>query len=192
MRFVKLIAAAALACSGLAGQAQAAKVFTTSGTITPDQYGTSSWYSDLALPESTTPSWTRGFTIRFAAPFSGVVTWWPSGWYSRTDPYGNEWANDLVEIPTEMTAQKSFAFSWPSPIQRNNGWTYREYFLGAGVAIDSSEQVNHVDFTVSGFAAVPEPATWALMILGFGAVGAAMRRRPVTRHAYVEPKFEQA
>ncbi len=26
-------------------------------------------------------------------------------------------------------------------------------------------------------AAVPEPSTWALMILGFGAVGAAMRRR---------------
>lgn len=29
--------------------------------------------------------------------------------------------------------------------------------------------------TISG--AVPEPATWALMILGFGAVGGAMRRR---------------
>jgi hypothetical protein len=25
--------------------------------------------------------------------------------------------------------------------------------------------------------AVPEPATWALMILGFGAIGGAMRRR---------------
>ena len=30
------------------------------------------------------------------------------------------------------------------------------------------------DFTV---ASVPEPATWALMILGFGAVGGALRRR---------------
>ena len=30
-------------------------------------------------------------------------------------------------------------------------------------------------------AAVPEPATWALMILGFGAVGAAMRRRTSVR-----------
>ena len=31
-----------------------------------------------------------------------------------------------------------------------------------------------------GIAAVPEPATWALMILGFGAVGGAMRRRRAT------------
>lgn len=28
---------------------------------------------------------------------------------------------------------------------------------------------------------VPEPATWALMILGFGAIGGAMRRRPTRR-----------
>jgi len=28
------------------------------------------------------------------------------------------------------------------------------------------------------FGAVPEPSTWAMMIFGFGAVGAAMRRRP--------------
>jgi len=29
--------------------------------------------------------------------------------------------------------------------------------------------------------AVPEPATWAMMILGFGAVGCAMRRKTVLR-----------
>lgn len=32
-------------------------------------------------------------------------------------------------------------------------------------------------------AGVPEPATWALMILGFGAVGGAMRRRSAVRTA---------
>lgn len=33
------------------------------------------------------------------------------------------------------------------------------------------------NFAVSGFGAVPEPAAWAMMIGGFGAVGATMRRR---------------
>jgi hypothetical protein len=30
--------------------------------------------------------------------------------------------------------------------------------------------------------AVPEPATWALMILGFGAIGYALRRRPAVNY----------
>lgn len=37
------------------------------------------------------------------------------------------------------------------------------------------------NLSVSG--SVPEPATWALMILGFGAVGGAMRRRSAVRTA---------
>jgi hypothetical protein len=34
-----------------------------------------------------------------------------------------------------------------------------------------------INATAESVAAVPEPATWALMILGFGIVGAALRRR---------------
>jgi hypothetical protein len=34
-----------------------------------------------------------------------------------------------------------------------------------------------VEFTASDVTAVPEPASWAMMIAGFGLVGAAMRRR---------------
>jgi hypothetical protein len=38
--------------------------------------------------------------------------------------------------------------------------------------------IDNIDFTVAnGPAAVPEPASWALMIAGFGLVGSAMRRR---------------
>jgi hypothetical protein len=42
---------------------------------------------------------------------------------------------------------------------------------------------NAIRFTVGDFApnpAIPEPATWAMMIAGFGLVGASMRRRRVT------------
>jgi hypothetical protein len=34
---------------------------------------------------------------------------------------------------------------------------------------------------VSGMGAVPEPATWAMMLIGFGAIGSAMRRRKSDR-----------
>lgn len=43
-------------------------------------------------------------------------------------------------------------------------------------AIDGYEDVDTYD-EISG--SVPEPASWALMIVGFGLTGAAMRRRPV-------------
>jgi hypothetical protein len=38
-------------------------------------------------------------------------------------------------------------------------------------------------FIPGGGGAVPEPATWAMMILGFGAAGAVLRRRPTLARA---------
>jgi hypothetical protein len=43
------------------------------------------------------------------------------------------------------------------------------YYADAGVQIDN--------LALEGVAAVPEPGAWALMILGFGGVGATLRRR---------------
>ena len=36
---------------------------------------------------------------------------------------------------------------------------------------------SHVTWFDTGGTAVPEPGTWAMMLLGFGATGFAMRRR---------------
>lgn len=50
----------------------------------------------------------------------------------------------------------------------------------SSVTFASSSNSFELDrFAISG--AVPEPATWALMIMGFGAVGGAMRRRSAVR-----------
>ena len=40
-----------------------------------------------------------------------------------------------------------------------------------------SSESNSFEFDNIGIAAVPEPATWALFILGFGVIGATLRRR---------------
>ncbi len=57
-----------------------------------------------------------------------------------------------------------------------NIWLVGAAFNNADRKIDSFKFSN---LTVSGSSAVPEPATWAMMILGFGFVGAAMRRRAI-------------
>lgn len=43
---------------------------------------------------------------------------------------------------------------------------------------------SRINFSYSLSGAVPEPSTWALVILGFGAVGGAMRKRSRTTVAY--------
>jgi len=45
------------------------------------------------------------------------------------------------------------------------------------VILSSTSNSFEVDNAAAAFAAVPEPATWAVMILGFGATGAVIRRR---------------
>lgn len=58
-----------------------------------------------------------------------------------------------------------------------------EYFGGASSTAGlGNSNVDIVEFTTASsiVSGVPEPATWALMLLGVGAIGAAMRRRSAT------------
>jgi len=58
-----------------------------------------------------------------------------------------------------------------------------DYSLDTGVLGAGSYQIKFVGYGTGSFGgaatftAVPEPATWAMMLLGFGVVGFAMRRR---------------
>jgi hypothetical protein len=44
-----------------------------------------------------------------------------------------------------------------------------------GVAVGSAFEIDNIAIN-----AVPEPATWAMMLLGFGAIGIGMRRQRKT------------
>ena len=54
------------------------------------------------------------------------------------------------------------------------------------VRFSNNPQINAFEIDTLAIAAVPEPATWAMMILGFGLIGGAMRNRKsaTTRLAY--------
>ena len=58
-------------------------------------------------------------------------------------------------------------------------------FAGTAYSIDFGGTANQTAFDNITFGSanpgVPEPATWAMMIMGFGLVGASMRRRGVAR-----------
>ena len=54
------------------------------------------------------------------------------------------------------------------------GTPYKYYeFTASQIAIDSG----NIDQELSAVASVPEPATWAMMLVGFGGLGVAMRSR---------------
>jgi len=68
------------------------------------------------------------------------------------------------------------------------GWQAATFGLVASYDLAGSNYLTFAKFTATGVAApaaVPEPATWALMLLGFGGIGFAMRkqRKPVLQIA---------
>lgn len=50
------------------------------------------------------------------------------------------------------------------------------YSINTIVNLNNSSEYETLVFSANAVAAVPEPATWGLMLLGFGLVGTAMRR----------------
>lgn len=76
------------------------------------------------------------------------------------------------------------------PLALSNG--VYDFFTGTGCCVDTMSSPVRVTVTgvtsvppdTIGGGAVPEPSTWAMMLLGFGAVGFGMRRRNKTRVRY--------
>ena len=78
------------------------------------------------------------------------------------------------------TPWTSFSFIAPT------GGTYTLFGNVRNIADNGQPSYLYLDkiaVTGGNVGIVPEPATWAMMILGFGAVGSAMRRRPARRLA---------
>lgn len=95
--------------------------------------------------------------------------------------YGDFSINTVLSIPTGLTSlgislRLFLNCTGGSSCYYGNSGTFSFGELPTGLSYTSQSGVFLTD-TGSGPGAVPEPATWALMILGFGAIGAALRRR---------------
>ena len=82
-----------------------------------------------------------------------------------------------------------------APIQLGNG-TYN-FFTGPGCCVDTMTSpipltvtgITSVNDGLIGTGAVPEPGTWAMLLLGFFGVGLAMRSKRLTRSRSVQRFF---
>ena len=88
-----------------------------------------------------------------------------SYWLLQTAEANERYDRYFAALPSNadisITQSGTFAFGISSAVT-GNGWGANEYWAGFN------------DITTG---AVPEPASWAMMIAGFGLVGAAARRR---------------
>ena len=104
-----------------------------------------------------------------------------------------------VPLYDENTLGGYGAFPMVTPVGASNGNNFLGLRVTAagqsfyGFLYSTNAQVNSYGFesvantgitaTTTIPAAVPEPGTWAMMILGFGAIGYVMRRKTVVRFA---------
>jgi hypothetical protein len=100
-----------------------------------------------------------------------------SGWFGVGDlswslPAGVYWAT--LEVHAGQDFSGFLAMRPPAPLP----FSFFSPFLQNWLPVDQASQLNRPAWRISGtMAAVPEPASWAMLIAGFGLTGAAMRRR---------------
>lgn len=100
------------------------------------------------------------------------------GVYTNTNLAGQTFASFGFDIPT--TGQFGFDISGGTGMafaNLSNSFGTVNLTTGVGTLVGTIGAGNLVDITA---ASVPEPASWAMMIAGFGLVGASMRRRVAT------------
>jgi PEP-CTERM motif-containing protein len=111
-------------------------------------------------------------TLTFVDPVSYLSFLWGS-----PDLY------NVLTITTNMGTQAFSAAGLGFPVT-NGDQTFSQYVQFSGLGGDLIKSVSFTNspatdaFETANFsvAAVPEPATWAMMLIGFGGIGIAMRR----------------
>ena len=122
---------------------------------------------------------TQGPDVGFAPVLLGTLT------FNNAAAFNIKFSSSLSSFMTEHTpGTGEFGYFLKSA---DNGLavTTSVLWLGYDNQLTAADDDNHDDFVVRLTAtAVPEPAAWAMMIGGFGLIGASMRRRkPAYVHA---------
>lgn len=139
-------------------------------------------FRGVISPENTTGTSTLGdFTYSHVACTSGAAGGPVFGSFAITFERGGlegTFAGTATPTSQPPVSTLDFVYTILGGTGRYLGATGS--FTGIGTA-DPRVRPSRIELDFDGFVmapAVPEPATWALLILGFGAIGGTMRRQP--------------
>ncbi|WP_445192238.1 PEPxxWA-CTERM sorting domain-containing protein [Sphingomonas sp. Tas61C01] len=126
--------------------------------------------------------------LSFAAPATGgfdyVVSFMTPFLYDPTK--GNLLLDVLLPNGTVVDGSSFFLASYDTANAFDDGvYSVNSVFDGSATSGFANTAAAITQFTGTSVAAVPEPATWSMMLVGFGMMGAAVRyRRRSTKTAY--------
>jgi hypothetical protein len=174
MKITKFAAVAALAFSAASAQAVSTYNFSYAsafGTLSGQLTGTLQADNNTIVVDSfvdfVTFNSVPGPSLTFVNSFSGFMSMIVEPGYVSLDGT----AMDLLTC-TSAICNDGFLFI-VNPVDPTQG----TYSAGESFGADG-EQFDAANWSI-GLAGVPEPASWALMVAGFGLSGAALRRRRV-------------
>jgi hypothetical protein len=171
------------------------QIYSASSFSGPMNIDLISFYNSLS-PSTNTPL-TDTFTLYLSTTNAAVSTFDTNAMSYPDGTFTQVFSGKLSALAGgRLDINLSSAFNY-NPALGNLVLTVKDFDLGSGgnLFLDADKNVGVTneriyaygyDFNqglVTGFndrAAVPEPATWAMMIVGFGLAGAALRRKPRT------------
>ena len=136
-------------------------------------------YSDNLLQSSLTDPTGIAALVALGAPNTGI--------FLESKLEGLSSATGVINFGTLLTGMTVFGMHAGGAGDGDQGTFFFRFDAGAGVdVITVTDRLNSNATGLSNAAlfqtsAVPEPGTWAMMLLGFGAMGVTMRRRRRTQ-----------
>lgn len=171
------IGAAAIALGSIGSAASAHMVqFGWDETPTGTVLWAEHWHGTLAAPYSDN----GGLTITDTATMTSIVVQWTGVVNGATTASLNLTGSQCDPVNGPCDGENNWLHTAALPL--GNG--VYDFFTGTRCCVDTMTQPVRVTITGItqqppgiGTGAVPEPSTWAMMLIGFGATGYAMRRR---------------